>query len=851
MAEVGTVYVQVMPSTKGFAKALGTQGGAGGAAAGKAFSASFGKIVGGSAIGNILSNVVSKVTGTISASMGAAVSRVDTIANYPKVMENLGYGADAAKASIETLSAGIDGMPTSLDGIVSMTQQLAPMCGGLEKATSLSLAMNNMMLASGASTADQSRAMQQYSQMLARGKVELNDWRTLQEVMPGQLNQVAQAMLGAGKNSTDLYNALKTGKVKMADFNKTVEELNVKGVGNFASFEEQARAATEGIGTAMDNMRNRTAKAIAKVIDHIGQGTISGAINRFTSSFSGIADTVIVVMDAIASKVDFAGFEAAFKGIGDALAEVFSQGDTAVSFGEGIGNMINMLIPAIQAATPIIQLLATLFKFCAENAGILIPTLAILAVVVFGIKTALNCAPLMEKFTGGLTKMKPVVAANVPQLLSLAVAAIGLGVGITLAAAGVYVLVQAAIQLVNAGPMAALALVGLVAVIAILAVGAAALGPALTASSVGLIAFGAAVLMICVGIAIVVAAFALLAMQLPLIATYGLQTAVGILAIGAAMIVFAVAAALAGVGMVLAAVGLALLGAAALAAAVGVGVFGAAILVAGIGILLAAVGVAVLAAAIGILAAGVTSTADGLMQMGEALPAIASNAPGAAAALGALAAASGGAALGIGASAGPLAGLAGSAGAAAAAVMALNAGFMLSFAAAFMLAVAISSASGAINGASGVFSGGCASMAGSFDQIRNNAESAMAGAVAAVQSAAARINGTVMTARVEVQIGPLPHFSMTGKFDTATGAVPSIGVNWYGNGAIFKRPSVIGVGEAGTEVVENVDRLDGRIRKAVRAESDSNRGPTQNFNIYTNDPELVAAKVAARQRRAH
>ena len=176
---------------------------------------------------------------------------------------------------------------------------------------------------------------------------------------------------------------------------------------------------------------------------------------------------------------------------------------------------------------------------------------------------------------------------------------------------------------------------------------------------------------------------------------------------------------------------------------------------------------------------------------------------------------------------------------------------MLSFATAFMLAVAVSAASGAINGASGTFSGGCASMAGSFDQIRNNAESAMAGAVAAVHAAAVIINGTVMRARVEVQVGPLPHFSMTGKFDTATGAVPSIGVNWYGGGAIFSRPAIIGVGEAGTEVVENVDRLDGRIRKAVRAERDPGRGLTQNFEIYTNDPELVAAKVAARQRRAH
>ena len=117
--------------------------------------------------------------------------------------------------------------------------------------------------------------------------------------------------------------------------------------------------------------------------------------------------------------------------------------------------------------------------------------------------------------------------------------------------------------------------------------------------------------------------------------------------------------------------------------------------------------------------------------------------------------------------------------------------------------------------------------------------------------AAARIRATKLQAKVEFALGPMPHFSMNGKFDAATGAVPSIGVNWYGSGGIFNRPSIIGVAEAGSEVVENVDRLDSRIRRAVRAEAPRDGGLTQNFNIHTNDPELVAAKVSARQRRAH
>lgn len=51
---------------------------------------------------------------------------------------------------------------------------------------------------------------------------------------------------------------------------------------------------------------------------------------------------------------------------------------------------------------------------------------------------------------------------------------------------------------------------------------------------------------------------------------------------------------------------------------------------------------------------------------------------------------------------------------------------------------------------------------------------------------------------------PLPHFSISGSANPLswiTDGVPKISVNWYAKGGIFDSPSVIGVGEAGTEAV--------------------------------------------------
>lgn len=800
MAEVGTVYVSVMPTTKGFSKALGGAGGSGGTVAGNAFKASFGKIVGGSALGNILSNAFGKVTGAISSSLGAAVSRVDTIANFPKVMQNLGYGAGEADAAIKRLSDGIDSMPTSLDGIVSMTQQLAPMCGGLDNATSLSLAMNNMMLASSASTADQTRAMQQYTQMLARGKVELNDWRTLQEVMPGQLNQVAQAMLGAGKNSNDLYEALKAGKVTMTDFNAAVERLNTEGVDGFASFEQQARSATEGIGTAMENVRNRVAKAVGSVLNHIGQGNISSAINGFSSQFGNMATLVCQFWDGMVSKIDFAGFKAVFDELASAVGGLFSQGGTAATFGEQVGTMVNLLIPVIHNVTPFVQMFALAFKLAAENASWLVPALLVAVAAIKGIGIAKSVAPGLTSLAGGLTAAKAPAAGSAAELMKVGVACIALAAAVVLVCAGIWVLSQAAIQLAAAGPEAGLAMAGLVVAIGALVAAFALAAPALDAGALGMLAFGAAILLVGAGVMLACAGITLLSMALPTLSEYGLGAAAGITALGAAMLMAAPGAILLGVGLLLA-------GAGALVAGAGLAVLGAAALAAFLGLMLCAAPSATLGPAL--LQGGV-----GALMMAAALVAIAAASLAALPGLLALSAGIGGVALALSLATPAFLGLSGALGGCAGALSSCASSMMVIVVAGLLMGAAGASA------ASGLASvAPASSMAASGLQAAcKRMESATQSLLFKVQANVSRIKAQFSGMRLHIPsptLGPMPHFSLSGRFDLQAGTVPSINVNWYAKGGIFSHPSVIGVGEAGTEVVAPVDKLMSYIEGAT------------------------------------
>lgn len=370
---LATAYVPIVPSMDGVGKAIEkafgdaskTTGSKTGQSIGKGLSVGFASKVG--AVAGITSNVFSKVASVVTSSLGSAVDRADQMNNFPKVMKNLGYSSQDAAASIKKISNALDGLPTTSSAMTGMVQQLAPLTSNLDEATNIALAFNNAMLAGGASTMEQENALTQYTQMLSAGKVDMQAWRSIQAAMPGQLNQVAEAMLGAGKNSNDLYEAMKNGSISFDDFNKKVMELNQNGFGKYASFAQQAKDATQGIGTAMENVQNRVAKAVQKVIEAVGVENIAGAINGFSSQFGKIGDAAAGMVTGVKGwfgkaaqaaqplvsiwQSDFGQLGVYLKGLasnaqafGGSLLDVVTNGGGLQNFLTGLNNIISPLV---------------------------------------------------------------------------------------------------------------------------------------------------------------------------------------------------------------------------------------------------------------------------------------------------------------------------------------------------------------------------------------------------------------------------------------------------------------------------------------------------------------------------
>lgn len=235
---------------------------------------------------------ITKVIGTsmnvLSSSLDGAIDRFDTMQSYPKVMKSLGFASEQSQKSVAKLNQSVQGLPTSLTDVVTTSKSLASVTGNIDKATDTTIALNHAFLASGSSSADASRGLQQYSQMLAKGTVDMQSWRTLQETMAPALTKVAKKLGIASGNTNELYEALQNGTISFDQLNDAMIECDTE-TGGFA---DTALEASKGVKTSMTNIKS--------AVQNLEQGFMSAMNNMMKSkAMGGLVDN----LEKIKSKI--------------------------------------------------------------------------------------------------------------------------------------------------------------------------------------------------------------------------------------------------------------------------------------------------------------------------------------------------------------------------------------------------------------------------------------------------------------------------------------------------------------------------------------------------------------------
>lgn len=318
--EVGSAYVSIYPDTSHFEDDLNTelsqvnmQGV--GKKAGESFQSGFSPVT--VALGNLLSSAVEGAVNMFSQNLQRGIERLDTIQNFPRLMQTFGYATEDADASVRAIQEHLDGLPGTTDEVLRLVQALSDSTGSLELATTTGLAFNDMLTASGADAYTSMYAMRMFDQMMGGAAYSAQRWQGIVSKMPLQMNLVAESLLGAGANSAQLGEALKDGEVSMQDLARAMSELGPE-------FETQARAMSYGVGTAMRNVQNRMGMGVAAILEGIGQRNIANVINDFSY---GVRDA----MYAIGEGVEWLRKKIVVSGIGVLFGELMEKVKTAVS----------------------------------------------------------------------------------------------------------------------------------------------------------------------------------------------------------------------------------------------------------------------------------------------------------------------------------------------------------------------------------------------------------------------------------------------------------------------------------------------------------------------------------------
>ncbi|MFQ7075360.1 MAG: tape measure protein [Clostridia bacterium] len=365
---------------------------------------------GGTKIKNIVSalgitKLISTAFNTINNSIDGAVSRLDTMNNFPKVMSNLGIGVEESKEAINDLSERLKGIPTTLDAAALSVERFTSKNGDVKKSVEIFTAINNALLAGGASSEIQASALEQLSQAYAKGKPDMVEWRSIQTAMPAQLKQVAQVM---GMTTDELGEGLRKGGVEMDDFIETMIRLNKEGTGQFQSFEKQAKNATGGIKTSITNAKTAIVRGVGNIVTAI---------------------------DTVLKKTELKGLSNVISKIGSTSENVLkkvSEGISKINLNKilnTVKQLSNVYVPKIKSIfSTILNILKNMWTWATKNKGVIVSVVG----VVFSLIAS------MKVYKGVMSAIQGInIAKNIISALSPTTALISLTLGLGIAAATV------------------------------------------------------------------------------------------------------------------------------------------------------------------------------------------------------------------------------------------------------------------------------------------------------------------------------------------------------------------------------------------------------------------------------
>lgn len=249
--------------------------------------------------GGVLTRGLSQLSSMVSTSfysgLEAGVTRFDTMKTFPQLVEGMGLGtaADAEKV-VNKLDMAVRGLPTSLDEITSSAKDLMSITGDVNEAGDLAIAINNAILASGATEQQKYFATAQLRDLISVGKLTDREWVSLSKSIPLAMGKIARSF--NLKNWKELQQAVDDGSISVEQFKEKLVELGT-GEGIFVELANIQKTTISGLRANITN-------AVSRLIG--GKNGILTIADEFSKRFLG-ANSLVEYLYGLTTWIDKLG----------------------------------------------------------------------------------------------------------------------------------------------------------------------------------------------------------------------------------------------------------------------------------------------------------------------------------------------------------------------------------------------------------------------------------------------------------------------------------------------------------------------------------------------------------------
>lgn len=305
---------------------------------------------------NVLDNVERMLTYMatrgITGSLGNAVNRLDILNTFSDYMQLAGVQADVAERSLKRVNDAILGLPIGLDEAAQRLRRYQMFLGDVERATNLTIGIQNALFAGGANEAARTTAYYQIDRLLTVGRLNTaRQWNALLVGLGVSTRFIAEEMGYSFKNISDFAAGLSNGSISTNEFLRALERL---GTGATSAGQKLQHALDIYKGTVDSWMRNisfafqrGTANlmgALDESLEQISGRGITGYMERFRNAINDFYRGGVTLLQENPQLV--ASNMGAVERLLESLSR-FSGSEIAVNALQNIARFIDMLTQAL------------------------------------------------------------------------------------------------------------------------------------------------------------------------------------------------------------------------------------------------------------------------------------------------------------------------------------------------------------------------------------------------------------------------------------------------------------------------------------------------------------------------